>query len=259
MTGKVFAQNFQVNDKGWIVFDSDDDLRDMYSDSGYRKHPAKQNMGLILELMLYLTERGDVVLDPMSGTGTNLVGLTVGRNVINIELEEHYYQTQLATLEKIQQTGAKASGIVLHGDCRKFLPIPCDHVIFSPPYADTLSGKADNTKRHFSNQYVEDFTASENNLGRLAAFFFNIEMERVYRLLHQSLKPGGTMTVIIKDFIRSGKRIALTEAMIRQCSHLGFKVREWHKRYAASGYTALNSKRGVRVVDDEDLVIFEKV
>ena len=187
MIKKVFAENFQLNSKGWIILGSDDDLRDMYSDPGYKRHPAKQNMGLILELMLYLTERGDVVLDPMSGTGTNLVGLTIGRNIINIELEEHYYQTQMAALTKIQQLGPIGSGIVLHGDCRKFLPIPCDHVIFSPPYADTLSGRADNVRKSFSTQYVEEFTASENNLGKLAAFFFNIEMERVYKLLHQSI------------------------------------------------------------------------
>src|SRR3990167_10260948 len=112
--------------------------------------------------------------------------MMLGRAVINIELEQPYWETQMLTLANIQGLGAPGHGIVLHGDCRKFLPIPCDHVIFSPPYANTLAGKADATKRGFSNQYIEQFTASENNLGQLADFIFNIEMEKIYKLLYKS-------------------------------------------------------------------------
>lgn len=105
-------------------------------------HPAKMNTRLTEFLILELTKPGEVVLDPMSGTGqTGLVAALNSRDAVCVELEEKFHNWQLKAkgkLEVAQTFTAKGSLSCIQGDARKLgkLLMATDAIITSPPYGE---------------------------------------------------------------------------------------------------------------------------
>ncbi len=106
-------------------------------------HPAK----LVLPLQIWLIEKysrpGEILCDPMAGSGTILVGAAMGRNIICVELESKFCDMMKGNWEKIQQQGPElgitmGQAVIIQGDARKLAEIVqgIDSVMFSPPYAD---------------------------------------------------------------------------------------------------------------------------
>ncbi|MBW2045215.1 MAG: site-specific DNA-methyltransferase [Deltaproteobacteria bacterium] len=57
----------------------------------FGKHPTQKPMALLERIVLASTKKGDVVLDPFSGSGTTgLAAYKLGRKYIGIELEKEY-------------------------------------------------------------------------------------------------------------------------------------------------------------------------
>jgi hypothetical protein len=84
-------------------------------------------------------------------------------------------------------------------------------------------------------------------------------MKDVYSKCFISVKPGGTMTFIIKDHIVKGGRVRVTEFHVRLAAQAGFELYEWHKREAiGSLFGHWNKQRGAGAVEDEDIVIMRK-
>ena len=104
-------------------------------------HPAKMSLPLQLWLIENYTKEGDVILDPMAGSGTILVACSMGRNVICVELEAKFIDIIKGNWAKIQQRGPQmgytmGTATILQGDARNLEGILADKCIFSPPYAD---------------------------------------------------------------------------------------------------------------------------
>ncbi len=112
------------------------------------RHPAKMAVGLCYRIFEHGQKRGywkpgDVMLDPMCGIGTTMiVGLTLGYDVVGVELEEHFVKlTGLNLLCAVERLGSnlKTSFRLIHGDARrlsKLLDGGAVGVVSSPPYAD---------------------------------------------------------------------------------------------------------------------------
>lgn len=108
-------------------------------------HPAKMSLPLELWLIEKYTKPGDVILDPMAGIGTILVGATLGRNIICVELEEKFCWMMFDNAEKIMQRGpqmgCKMGRVdIIQGDARNLEGLLVDKIITSPPYAEAQSG-----------------------------------------------------------------------------------------------------------------------
>jgi len=110
-------------------------------------HPAKANTKLLEFLILRYTKEGDVILDPMSGTGsTGVVAALHGRNAILVEIEPRFYEFIVQAKEKVEkaQTLSRKGRITcILGDARELSKLlrGIDTCITSPPYGDTdLSG-----------------------------------------------------------------------------------------------------------------------
>jgi len=59
-----------------------------------RGHPVEKPESLMMEILSPTTRRGDVVLDPFSGSGTVLTAAKkMGRHFVGFELDEEYCQT----------------------------------------------------------------------------------------------------------------------------------------------------------------------
>ncbi len=56
-------------------------------------HPTQKSLGLMTELILIHSNKGDVILDPFIGSGTTgVAALNLGRKFIGIELDETYFE-----------------------------------------------------------------------------------------------------------------------------------------------------------------------
>jgi predicted RNA methylase len=117
-------------------------------------HPAKANVRLLEFLILKYTNEGDVILDPMAGSGsTGVVAALHGRNAILVEIEPKFYEFIVRAKERVERAEilTKKGWIVpILGDARRLsglLTGIADICITSPPYAETALSGSDPERR----------------------------------------------------------------------------------------------------------------
>ena len=266
---KVFAPEFKRNEQGWILFPRDvDERRQMFFPEEVMAHPAKMNFHLQQSIIEYVAKEGDVLLDPFGGTGTLMIGALQNMQVILLEIEDGYHQLQMQAVENLRKGDEEAANriLLLQGDNRILLPIPCNHIITSPPYAQAMNIKKVREVKEGRDDYFAKMDAqmlayskSMRNISKLNTFLYNQAMERVYKLCYESLEIGGSMTIIIKDRINNGKRTYLSKWVDRVCKQIGFSKSEWYKWLApGTSFTNVRRSRGEEVVDEEDIMIYWK-
>ncbi len=266
-----FAPDYPRNENGWIVFPNDkfDKWRQSLFPPKTMKHYAKMQMHVEWELIKYVSKPGDTIMDPMSGTGTVMLAAIMERNVICIEIEEPYHLLQQEVLEHLRLDNELSNVTLIHGNCRLVLPLPCNHIIFSPPYAQALK-PSKNVSGFVKDKYQvgtetdgEDwyhaYAQTTGNVGLINTFLYHQAMESVYKLCYQSLPVGGTLSVVTKDITEKGKRVLLTKRIEKVCVSLGFTLDSWHKHAVLGGpYQDMRRVRGDETVDDEDIMIWRK-
>lgn len=264
----MFAPNTPRNEENWILFPINDTnyRKSLYPEEVFH-HPAKANMFMVEAIIEHVSEPGQTVLDPFGGTGTILLAALMERNVIAIELETKYQDLIQSTYDDwlFMPSLADTIGnlILLKGDCRLILPVPCNHAIFSPPYSQALSSSSGGLKqlqgRWKGDEHIEEYELSNNNLAKFNVFLYGQAMRKVYQKVYASLPVGGTMTVIIKDQVRGEERIFLSKDCITGATASGFKLWEWHKwKPKGSPFTDIAAFKGADVVRDEDIIMFRK-
>ena len=260
-TTKVFAPNYEQNEKGWYLFPRDAvDRRKLFVPE-VMDHPAKMNLYVLQSIVEYNTSPGDSILDCFGGSGTTLWAATVGRRVTLLELEPTFVDMCRATVNKWDTEGVyHADVLILHGDNRQLLPIPCDHMIFSPPYANDMAKTTGGALNAQVQASVDLYTNSSLNLGRLNEFLYVQAMGKVYDGVAASVRPGGTVTITHRDRSRAGHRILFADSIIKHMTTRRFTLKDWFKWLApGSIQSRVNEKRGAEVILDEDILIFEKL
>lgn len=264
---KEFAPEFNRNEHGWIIFPRDvDERKELFFPAEVMSHPAKLNFHLQTAVIDYVAETGQTLLDPFGGTGTLMIGALMGMNVILLELEDGYHALQQQAVDNLRAQDESAANriLLLQGDNRNLLPISCNHIITSPPYAQAMNIKKVREVKEGRDDFFAKMDAqmlayskSAQNISKLSTFLYNQAMEKVYQLCYQSLPVGGSLSIIIKDRINNGKRTYLSKWVERVCMQAGFTKLDWFK-WAAPGtsFTNVRRSRGEEVVDDEDIMIF---
>jgi len=267
---KEFASGLERTVDGFIRFPRDIELRRSLFDPDSFKHPAKANIHLIRAIVEFVSQEGETIMDVMAGTGTLMMATLSGRKVVLIEDAPIFFSYIMNSQARfVEEQGVDTGAItLLHGDCESYLPLPCDHIIFSPPYSSTIKFKAtaDSTKFLGGSTYIdgdldvfEDYLGTDKNFGRLKPFQYNQRMLNVYRLCLQSIRPGGTLTIIIQDMMKGGKREPLSEWAMSSCLRMGFELSDWFKRYSpGTGYKQERRKKGYKVIENEDIIILRK-
>jgi len=70
----------------------------------YENHPTQKPVALLERIIKASSNKGDVVLDPFSGTFTTcFVAKELGRNSIGIELQEEYIKIGLRRLQLTEE------------------------------------------------------------------------------------------------------------------------------------------------------------
>jgi len=261
-----FAPEFNRTPEGWVIFPRDTDLRRRlfpYTDPS--EHIAKANMYMVLELVKFVSEEGETILDPFAGTGTILVAAVVGRKVLMIELVETFCQTIELNTIGLRQSLPNVDDMsnLIPGNAASILPIDdlCHHMIFSPPYPMGLKkkGAMDKTSVDLGYSHATDYSDEADNFTNMNDFIYHQKIEQFYKKCFQSLRVGGTMSVIIKDKMEKGKRVMQADRTQRDCVRIGFELVERNKWYArGGGYAAVNRAAGLQTVDDEDLITLRR-
>jgi DNA modification methylase len=79
---------------------------------GLDLHPTVKPIAMVSDAILDVTQRGDIVLDPLCGSGTTILAAErTGRRGYGIELDPHYVDTAIARWQRMtKQTAVHSSG-----------------------------------------------------------------------------------------------------------------------------------------------------
>ncbi len=186
---------------------------------GVLRHPAKFPETLAQEFIEFFTKRGQVVLDPMAGTGSALVaGLRAGRHSYGIELNPQYAEIARQVIaEERSRLGEAAAGLqaeIITGDASEIarhveehaIP-PIDYVLTSPPYWDMLHARGAETqkKRRAEEELDVVYSDDPRDLGNLHDYErFLDTLVGIYAALKPYLKPRAYLTIIVKNVKKGG-------------------------------------------------------
>lgn len=233
--------------KSWFVLEplSDDDLTNFNKswfvlnpkarEDDVLLHPAKFPEELIEQFVKFFTKKGQVVLDPMVGTGSTLVACAnCDRSGIGIELLEKYAKIAEKRVNTIlsKMRGSNLLRILEEDseqDARKllrekehlFLKVICadardldkidlpeiDYCITSPPYWDMLHAEGFETQRERAESGLDlYYSEDERDLGNIHDYErFLDELVDIYRKVYDVLKEKGYLTVVVKNILKGGR------------------------------------------------------
>ncbi len=186
---------------------------------GVLRHPAKFPETLAQEFIEFFTKRGQVVLDPMAGTGSALVAaLRAGRHSFGIELNPQYAEIarQVIAGERaaLGEPADELRAEVITGDAsriaehvREYAIPTIDYVLTSPPYWDMLHARGAETQKKRRSEDELDVVYSDDprDLGNLHDYEqFLDTLVGIYAALKPYLKPRAYLTIIVKNVKKGG-------------------------------------------------------
>jgi DNA modification methylase len=219
-------------------------------------------------LILKYTEPGDVVLDPMVGSGTTCIeALLLNRNCIAVDINYNavmlthhrlYYlvnalkegRRNLLYYTREGEEGVKAWYRVFHGDARRLDKIPdnsIDLVAAHPPYFNIIEygkEKADLSKTKSLEEYL-------------------ILFKQVAREIYRVLKPGGVLGVLVGDTRIKKHYVPITHYVLLTLLDAGFILKEevvkiQHNMKTTREVWRRLKERGFLLIYHEKLFIMEK-
>ncbi len=270
-----------------LTFGTDVALRARWFVSASFQHPAKLHLGLLSWLIERYTRPGEMIADPMSGSGSILYAAALQRHVIAREIEPRWLSLLRANAAHISaQAGLFAGSIDIgQADAREAWGYEADHVLFSPPYGNEASPTPDgrrmlpyrlhrlNVPYHRRWQQL----ATHPTPGAMGAVSFHYgthpdqighfrgerywqAMRLIYTQAYLALRSHGFLILVVKDHIYQGERVATTATTVTLCEELGFRLHAHHQRhlYHLSLWQRRRKERGEPVVEEEDVLIFKK-
>lgn len=247
-------------------------------------HPGKMLPNLAGHAIATYTMPGDLVLDPMCGSGTSLVeAVRSGRDALGVDIEARYTALAEANLRLATDGGATAWTKVVTGDATRLLDLlpASSHgrvalVLTSPPYGRGTHGLVRATSCGVRKR---DHVYGDRKRGNLAYAGWHGLLDGFRQIMagcHQMLRPGGTAVITCRpvrrcrdDFIDLPGEL-LTVAMsvglqpVQRCAAMLAAVRDGQIVHRASmfGLMAVRKARAegipVHLVAHEDILILRR-
>ncbi|GAB4522735.1 MAG: DNA methyltransferase [Anaerolineales bacterium] len=200
--------------KSWFIHNPPPRRKDVL------RHPAKFPETLAQEFIEFFTRRGQVVLDPMAGTGSTLVAaLHAGRHSYGIELNPQYADMARRIVEEERAAlGESAHDLraeIITGDAAQIATLvqahhipPVDYVLTSPPYWDMLHERGAETQKERRASDALDVVYSDDprDLGNMHDYEqFLDALVNIYAALKPCLKPRAYLTIVVKNVKKGGR------------------------------------------------------
>ena len=122
--------------KGWKQFFTDESV----------SHPAKMNLNLLRWILETYTKPGEIVLDPMAGTGSTIVlASLLGRHGVAVEYEPRFCEMIRENIKRTSRQSTlstKGRMTCIQGDARELSKLlkESDAIITSPPFGPSTKG-----------------------------------------------------------------------------------------------------------------------
>jgi DNA modification methylase len=200
--------------KSWFVHNPPPRRKDVL------RHPAKFPETLAQEFIEFFTQSGQVVLDPMAGTGSALVAaLRCRRHSFGIELNPAYAEIARQVIQEerelLEQAAEGLSARVITGDAGDIaghvaayhIP-PVDYLITSPPYWDMLRARGAETQKSRRGKDELDVFYSDDphDLGNIADYDEFLErLVGIYDSLKPFIRSGAYLTIVVKNIKKGGR------------------------------------------------------
>lgn len=211
--------------KSWFIHNPPPRRKDVL------RHPAKFPETMAQEFIEFFTKSGQVVLDPMAGTGSSLVAaLRARRNCYGIELNPGYAEIARQVIaEERTALGLFAHDLtaeLVTGNAGQFAEIAAQHhipridyVITSPPYWDMLRARGAMTQKSRRDSPELDVFYSDDpqDLGNITDYDdFLASLSAIYIGLKPFLRENAYLTIIVKNVKKGGKIYPLAWDLARQ-------------------------------------------
>ncbi|MEV8609503.1 DNA methyltransferase [Amycolatopsis sp. NPDC051373] len=191
-------------------------------------HPAKMLPAVAAHAIRAYTRPGELVFDPMAGSGTTLVeAIDAGRRAVGVEYEPHWVTVARANLDLARQRGHDHEAEVVHGDARQ-LPflLPEKYrgqvalVVTSPPYGPSTHGQVVTAATDSPDGKVHKYHhryGSALDRGNLANVGHHRLLAGFTRLLTGCaaiLRPGGHVAITVRPWREHSELIDLPSQII---------------------------------------------
>jgi SAM-dependent methyltransferase len=250
-----------------------------------RAHPAKMLPAVAAHVIATYTDPGDLVLDPMCGSGTTLVeAVHAGRHALGVDIEPGFAALAATNLALAHSQGATGTARVIHGDATHLdRLLPGDMrgqvalVLTSPPYGPVTHGLVTTTPGQGLEKEHQRYGPGGN--GNLAYTGWNRLLDGFTEIMtacHDALRPGGIVAITVRpvrhhrdDFTDLPSQI-LSAAMsaglepVERCVALLAAVRGDRLQHRASLFALLAARRArtdgipLSLVAHEDVVILRR-
>ncbi len=199
------------------------------------KHPATYPISLARKCIELFSHRGELVLDPFSGSGTTLVAARdAERNAVGFDIHPDYIALAQERLMQKLLFGETQQISVL--DDARNIPqylgeesIAC--IVTSPPYANLLNRKRKNKSRRGderkNGQYekIEQYSQRPEDLGTLDLDTYSEAMAGIFEGILPLIRKKGHCVINVPDMWWENQRVTIHVAVIEALRSVGYELR----------------------------------
>ena len=199
---------------------------------GCAAHPGKMLPALARRIVEAYSGTGDLVVDPMAGTGTTMVEAALaGRHCVGVEIEDRWVTLARTNLDHLLPPEARALAEVRAGDARALPDVlgdltgRVDLIVTSPPYAcdaGVIDKAAWQAGASMCDRGSLNYSTDPANLGHARGETYLAEMAAVYAACFTVLRPGGLLVTVTKNMRRAGRLVDLAGITVRLAHEAGF-------------------------------------
>ncbi|MBP2182918.1 TRM11 family SAM-dependent methyltransferase [Amycolatopsis magusensis] len=191
-------------------------------------HPAKMLPAVAAHAIAHYTRPGDLVFDPMAGSGTTLVeAIDAGRRAVGVEYEWHWVAVARANLDLARRRGHDHDSEIVHGDARQLPHLLAPRyrgqaalIVTSPPYGPSTHGQvvtattdSDDGKVHkFHHRYGS--ALDRGNLANVGHHRLLSGFTRILTGCAAVLRPGGHLVITVRPWREHSELIDLPSQII---------------------------------------------